>query len=106
MTRLVAPKGTRVAARSTELGNRNHLDCPTCGGHLQYTKDSRLTMMADGTTKAIRRRRVCSDCGARHATIETLAATYYTPMVDALDELIERLEALRDKHDQGDDNGT
>lgn len=86
-----------MAARSTDLGNRNHLDCPDCGGPLQYTKDSRLSSMPDGTTKMVKRRRECSNCGTRHSTIECTEATFYGPVVDTIDKLILTLSELRDR---------
>jgi transcriptional regulator NrdR family protein len=101
MTRLNAPRGSRTEARASELGNHNHLTCPTCGGFLRYTKDSRLSVLADGTTKIVRRRRECSDCGTRHATIECTEETLFAPVLDLLDRQIENLMHMRDRIKKG-----
>jgi C4-type Zn-finger protein len=96
MTVTRAPQGARAEARSTDLGNRNHLTCPTCGGALRLTMDSRLSTLADGETKIVRRRRRCEDCEGRHSTIEVTEATMFAPVLELLDQQIKDLIALRD----------
>jgi transcriptional regulator NrdR family protein len=96
MTTTRAPQGARAEARSTDLGSRNHLTCPACGGSLRLTTDSRLSTLADGETKIVRRRRRCEDCGERHSTIEVTEATLFAPVLDLLDQQIKDLTALRD----------
>jgi hypothetical protein len=104
MSRIRAPYGGRLEARSSELGGHNHFTCPTCGGDLRYTKDSRLSVLHDGVTKIVRRRRECSDCGTRHATIELLEVDVTAAQAGVLGMIsytlqkeIEALIALRDQ---------
>jgi hypothetical protein len=94
MTTTRAPRGSKTEVRTSELGNHNHLTCPTCGGSLRATKDSRLSVLADGVTKVVRRRRECNDCGTRHATIECTEVTLFAPVLDLLDLLDRQIETL------------
>lgn len=50
----------------SRTGEKRGLACPECGSHRTRTKDSR----AIEDRKAIRRRRLCSDCQCRWTTWE------------------------------------
>ncbi len=48
----------------------NAAKCPSCGGYMKHVVDSRPHRT--GNVWAVKRRRQCSDCGARHNTFEML----------------------------------
>ena len=68
------------------------LTCPTCNGRFLDVIDSRSRQ--DGL--AIRRRRVCQECGERVTTYETVAA----PVGDMLPLIIALADELRDNRKQ------
>lgn len=69
------------------------LTCPDCGGNLGHTADSRSHQYHGHT--AVRRRRICLACGARHFTIEVPVAVLEQVGIDAAKAKRVRMEALK-----------
>lgn len=61
-----------MTVRNLVNEKKNSVECPTCGGDMMTTKDSRPTTFRG--KRSVRRRRQCSQCEEIHTTYEVPAA--------------------------------